>query len=362
VVIAIIGVLIALLLPAVQAAREAARRMQCSNHLKQLGIGVHNFHDTQNGLPPLTVFNAKATWPVLLFPYIEQQALWDTVASWQNGSSQKWLTSFPNGTIGDNWLYYLTTDATVRAETYYKPFGAVPIYKCPSRRSGSSNFLSENSSGDHVGTGPRTDYVAVEFQYFEGASSWCLACDTYLESDPTVPHHYSKWRAPLRVSLCTFQNNKTGNISGDYTDLTAWTPRDTFAWWQDGTSNQLLIGEKFVPTYALESNNVDYFGWDTGYHFSWPNEQVYSYSRMIHRNYTYCIAASPNDSFYTTGGNKKVSDVWNSNGVPFGSSHAGICNFLLGDGSVRGANPTVSKDILHGMADVQDGATTSLPQ
>ncbi|MDR1960617.1 MAG: DUF1559 domain-containing protein, partial [Planctomycetaceae bacterium] len=77
-VIAIIGILIALLLPAVQAAREAARRMQCTNNLKQIGLAVHNFHDTRQGLTPLCVGNYdKVSFFYLLCPYIEQQPLYD---------------------------------------------------------------------------------------------------------------------------------------------------------------------------------------------------------------------------------------------------------------------------------------------
>jgi prepilin-type processing-associated H-X9-DG protein len=90
VVIAIIGILIALLLPAVQAAREAARRMQCTNNLKQIGIALHNYHDSQNVLPPgaiilpqvlknLTTGTGAHGWATqaLILPYIEQVALFD---------------------------------------------------------------------------------------------------------------------------------------------------------------------------------------------------------------------------------------------------------------------------------------------
>ncbi|GAA4423134.1 DUF1559 domain-containing protein [Bremerella cremea] len=90
VVIAIIGVLIALLLPAVQQAREAARRMQCTNNQKQLGLAMHNYHDTYGNFPPgviglvnfdgtdpLNFENTPPTWMQSILPFIEQANLYD---------------------------------------------------------------------------------------------------------------------------------------------------------------------------------------------------------------------------------------------------------------------------------------------
>src|SRR5215813_1801237 len=101
VVIAIIGILIALLLPAVQAAREAGRRMQCSNNLKQVGLAIHQFHNTNKYIPGLALcgagpedynpgmqniwFNFRHLPPSLyLLPYLEEQSIYDQF-SWQYG-------------------------------------------------------------------------------------------------------------------------------------------------------------------------------------------------------------------------------------------------------------------------------------
>jgi prepilin-type N-terminal cleavage/methylation domain-containing protein len=92
VVIAIIAVLIGLLLPAVQKVREAAARTKCTNNLKQLGLGLHNFHDANGTFPAArTTKTPKNSWTPYVFPYIEQTALYQQYnlqADWNIASNR----------------------------------------------------------------------------------------------------------------------------------------------------------------------------------------------------------------------------------------------------------------------------------
>jgi prepilin-type N-terminal cleavage/methylation domain-containing protein len=131
VVIAIIGILIALLLPAVQAAREAARRSQCTNNLKQLVLAGHNYHDVHKCFPQ---YNYRATgypnatcsqWEgfsahTQLLPYVEQQAVYDTVVTLQKNTP----------TPQDGWrIGHFTTIRRTR----------IPGFMCPSDTSSSGS-------------------------------------------------------------------------------------------------------------------------------------------------------------------------------------------------------------------------------
>ena len=92
VVIAIIGILVALLLPAIQAAREAARRTQCTNNLKQINLGLNNYHDTFRIFPPGAWNYANRgnglAWTVFILPFLEQQTVYEEFEfgrnSWNN--------------------------------------------------------------------------------------------------------------------------------------------------------------------------------------------------------------------------------------------------------------------------------------
>jgi prepilin-type processing-associated H-X9-DG protein len=79
------GILVALLLPAVQAAREAARRSQCTNNLKQIALAMHNYHDTYKCFPPAVITDQNGrpmrSWRVAILPFLEQAALYEAYKS-----------------------------------------------------------------------------------------------------------------------------------------------------------------------------------------------------------------------------------------------------------------------------------------
>ena len=141
VVIAIIGILVSLLLPAVQAARGAARRMSSQNNLKQIGLALHNAHDTYNAFPPVVAIGwnnnyrgpympkdqsggeTKVTFFYCLLPYLEQQSLHDSLAWRDNVLGPR--TDKPNEFIDTGALPLLQSAAdpsTERATTFGWPY------------------------------------------------------------------------------------------------------------------------------------------------------------------------------------------------------------------------------------------------
>lgn len=128
VVIAIIAILIGLLLPAVQKVREAANRMQCQNNLKQLSLGMHTYHDSKGGFPPIywtpsspANVNGDWGWSVAILPYIEQTALFNTM------NPGNYLGDIPGvNAITQTWLpvFNCPTDPTTsKTNTFARNYG-----------------------------------------------------------------------------------------------------------------------------------------------------------------------------------------------------------------------------------------------
>jgi hypothetical protein len=360
VVIAIIGVLIALLLPAIQAAREAARRMQCSNHLKQHGIAVHNFHDTYKGLPPCGMGVAGPTWYPFIFPFMEQQSLYISMANANCGGRSKWKVFCDSGvgsgggsvTPANTWFMGTATTGTPLTEEERNGFGSIAYAKCPSRRSG-VQLVKETggSSPAYWNVGPTGDY-AVAFGYHEQAAG---SYNWYRLVQPERAVNPELYPGPLRAPI--FQSQETSGLP----DFNSWQPRDTFAYWQDGTSNQFLIGEKHVPLDKIGICPEEKQNYDCSFIFTQPNGRDMSAARRQVRlrndNTLDGGQVLMLDPYYkgTVGTTKPTNDY------AFGSAHPGISQFLLGDGSVVACPVTTPHPTLRKLTCVNDGNNVAVP-
>jgi prepilin-type N-terminal cleavage/methylation domain-containing protein len=273
VVIAIIGVLVGLLLPAVQKVREAANRLACGNNLRQIGIALHQYHFDHNQLPPSRLSDFHATWAVLLMPYLEENNLYE---QWQLDLS-----------------YYDQTD--VGRQT------PVKTYFCPSRRTSSTPpviSISGDQNDESFPFGPQTSGALGDYAACLGTKS-IDGADTTLTPD-----------GPF--------------LAGTYGTV-------TFASITDGLSNTILVGEKHVP--------VGSFGqavWDCSlYNGDYPSCNCRGAGPLSP------LAQLPTDNTF--------------NVIGFGSYHPGICQFVMGDASVRKLSVNTDPVILALLANPADG-------
>jgi hypothetical protein len=339
-VIAIIGVLIAILLPAVQAAREASKRTQCSNNLRQFGLGVHNFISANNDmLPPLLLHNGRPSIMVLLMPFYEQNAQYDIIMRY--GRDKALQHDASGNTPGGNECQRYLAWWNALTQEYKTQLGSIAMWKCPSRRSGIQISTDVSATGTWpVGPGPVSDYAATIL--------WSDAVGSTTPTTAWVNHyisnqasHYNNNYGPFRVSM----------LAGSSID--SCIPRDSISWWSDGFTNQLIFGEHHIPKNRL---NVCRDDWWTQVDCSalTSHGAVRGYVYPVHPAYR--LARGPGDY---TGDSNDQSPL---TGYGFGSYHPGTCNFLVGDGSVRSVNSSVSmSSILVPLVNTRDGAVVMLP-
>ena len=276
VVITIIGILIALLLPAVQSAREAAKRIQCSNNLKQMGLAVHNYAGVWNGTFPVGArgYYRHALFSLML-PYLEQGAVYDLLDI--NGMSYDDLSLPPD-----------------TARNHRQQLTVIPCYICPSWPYKPSYTVEEVASVGTAYAGGLTLYGGVAGAF------------------PTEP--------PLAGTSAGWGDIPQNGMFGP----NFWRRMDDV---RDGLSNTLAIGE-----FA----HIDMKGGD----FSNPPGNVRAWLlgsvNTDGLNSTTDIAMY-HTKVVTLPINAKVDRVADSiyfNHLPFTSCHPGGANFLAGDGSV----------------------------
>jgi type II secretory pathway pseudopilin PulG len=301
VVIAIIGVLVALLLPAVQAAREAARRSQCQNNLKQIGLAIQMHHDALKFIPNSRRSCDYITWAGTIWPFLEQSNI---AAQWNPAKS-----------------YYGQLENVRQYQ--------VATYLCPSRRSPPQISVE----GDADTNGPFTPGALGDYACnlgdvtFQGSDS---PIENGIMEDTNGPFVAGGFVTNGTSTDSSCSNVQPGKIAIRY--------KLTFAQIEDGLSNVPFIGEKHVVE--------PYFGYK-----SFNDTSVYN------PDYKYSFGRYGGPIAYGLGTPQDGADgsnLTNWNKV-FGGPHSGICQFVFGDGRVRPINVGIDLKTLAYLLNRSDG-------
>jgi len=344
VVIAIIAILVALLLPAVQQAREAARRTQCKNNLKQLGLAHHNYHDVFKSFapninviwdgPPYTTalrpfLGSQASHLVNLLPYIEQAPLYQAI----NFS----ITGLP-GNAGKPWNQVINGKRL--NET------VIPMYQCPSESRGSMLATLSNPSR------AMTSYAGSTGSTFLASNRGCnlstVVGNGGAQYDPNDDGEDWFGRATIGQYARTDTPHANG-ISGVIA-RSSWAAniRDI----TDGTSNVICMGE----VRGVCSDALGY--WAPGTGGGWADSESLWFSTTPPINFPNCPGENGNGNGPTWPNNCRHPQNWNT-GMGFKSLHVGGAQFLLCDGSVRFISQNIDHTLYQMLGDRWDGNPVS---
>lgn len=298
VVIAIIAILVALLLPAVQQAREAARRTQCKNNLKQLGLALHNYHDTHFSFPFAWMLGADfnaSPWGVQILPYLDQAPLWN-----------RWDSSIPPFNEAGAFGFAPATNIQQNLEVIATP---LTVYVCPSTSSEVKHDYDLNPAGFPITyTAARSDYITTN-----GVRSG-FASIAY-GGNPGG----QRTGALNSVGI----DPSTGATGGSTTRMRDLT---------DGTSNTILIGERVGGTRILDKGKQA----NATFSAALGSTNGGGWGDIL--NGEMWIAGALLDgtpSPFAPSGGPCAINCSNARGAGLYSFHTGGVQVLLGDGAVR---------------------------